>query len=390
MNKLYIEDEAGNVQVVPFDAEEITVGRDPGNTVVLPERNVSRKHARIRAENGHYRILDSGARYGLKLNGVRIGSDGHIFRPGDLALIGDFKVKLLAGDGALVEEPDAPPQAAKAVRRQTEQAEIIEDDEPKNPTVTLPEIEEVARQGWRSDFFDDEAVTRKRSVSKIAITGLLLVITVMLVALYILLTRETEVQPGKPSGGAVPASTQPGPSKALQEEPEPPPLPVPEPVVAPKGADARKEAVEAPANATKPEPVKPEPKKPDPKEVVKPEPKKPDPKEVVKPEPKKPEPKVAQADVKPPTPPPATPAGDACAKVDSALAGGRLGEAVGLLGQCGDRSDRVGEAYRRQGDALAGQGNVQGALSAYRNALRLFRDQTKKERLRAKITTLEN
>src|SRR6185503_15470220 len=45
--KLIIEDDEGRKTVVPFVRDEITIGRQEGNTIRLTERNVSRRHARL-------------------------------------------------------------------------------------------------------------------------------------------------------------------------------------------------------------------------------------------------------------------------------------------------------------------------------------------------------
>jgi ABC transport system ATP-binding/permease protein len=45
--KLVIEDDAGQRREVPLDRDEITIGRREDNVVHLPERNVSRRHARL-------------------------------------------------------------------------------------------------------------------------------------------------------------------------------------------------------------------------------------------------------------------------------------------------------------------------------------------------------
>ena len=47
MHKLIIEDDEGKAVVVPLIRDEISVGRQEGNTIRLTERNVSRKHARL-------------------------------------------------------------------------------------------------------------------------------------------------------------------------------------------------------------------------------------------------------------------------------------------------------------------------------------------------------
>ncbi|HEY8208902.1 MAG TPA: FHA domain-containing protein, partial [Myxococcaceae bacterium] len=72
MMKLIIEDDEGRKTVVPFVREEITIGRQEGNTIRLTERNVSRRHARLLRQNGHVVVEDLGSYNGIKINGERI------------------------------------------------------------------------------------------------------------------------------------------------------------------------------------------------------------------------------------------------------------------------------------------------------------------------------
>ena len=50
--KLIIKDDEGRKTVVPLVRDEITIGRQDGNTIRLTERNVSRRHARLVKDNG--------------------------------------------------------------------------------------------------------------------------------------------------------------------------------------------------------------------------------------------------------------------------------------------------------------------------------------------------
>src|SRR2546430_10172824 len=70
--KLIIEDDEGRKTVVPLVREEITIGRQDGNTIKLSERNVSRRHARLKKDNGSLLIEDLGSYNGVRVNGERI------------------------------------------------------------------------------------------------------------------------------------------------------------------------------------------------------------------------------------------------------------------------------------------------------------------------------
>jgi ABC transport system ATP-binding/permease protein len=92
--KLVIEDDEGNRQEIPVDGlDEVTLGRAPGNTVQLPERNVSRRHARIFTENGALLVEDLKSANGVLLNGQKVTSPRPL-QDGDLLRIGDYGVVL--------------------------------------------------------------------------------------------------------------------------------------------------------------------------------------------------------------------------------------------------------------------------------------------------------
>jgi hypothetical protein len=53
--------------------EMCTIGRDPGNSIVIPSDRVSRRHAVVRrTEEGTYQLMDMGSSNGTYLNGVRL------------------------------------------------------------------------------------------------------------------------------------------------------------------------------------------------------------------------------------------------------------------------------------------------------------------------------
>jgi predicted component of type VI protein secretion system len=103
-----IEDEAVTRTVVPFTAEELVIGRaSEGVGWRLPDRNVSRRHARFTRASGAIFIEDLGSLTGTRLNGERITSRRRL-RPGDLVEIGAFDLVVMPEDQA-GSGPDAPP-----------------------------------------------------------------------------------------------------------------------------------------------------------------------------------------------------------------------------------------------------------------------------------------
>jgi pSer/pThr/pTyr-binding forkhead associated (FHA) protein/tetratricopeptide (TPR) repeat protein len=112
--KLIIEDDEGRKTVVPLVREEITIGRQDGNTIKLSERNVSRRHARLKRENSSLVIEDLGSYNGVRVNGDRISGPTKI-KEGDLIEIGDYDL----GIQGRIELPVTPPPGQAKVGRTT-------------------------------------------------------------------------------------------------------------------------------------------------------------------------------------------------------------------------------------------------------------------------------
>lgn len=106
MFKLVIEDDEGNKTVVPVVRDEITIGRQEGNTIRLTERNVSRRHARLVREDDKVFLEEISARYGTRKNGERIDARTD-FGMGDVFSIGDYRLTLQS-EAADTKAPPAP------------------------------------------------------------------------------------------------------------------------------------------------------------------------------------------------------------------------------------------------------------------------------------------
>ncbi len=129
--KLIIEDDEGRKTVVPLARDEITIGRQEGNTIRLTERNVSRRHARLVKENGHVLIEDLGSYNGVRVNGEKITGPTRI-KEGDLVEIGDYDLGI---QGKL--EASMPTPAAGTVRPPTIPPGGMKTQPPVRPS-TLP------------------------------------------------------------------------------------------------------------------------------------------------------------------------------------------------------------------------------------------------------------
>ncbi|MCA9562192.1 MAG: FHA domain-containing protein [Myxococcales bacterium] len=125
MQKLVIEDEDGTQTLVPLVREEITIGREEGNTIRLTERNVSRRHARLHKDNGSLYFENIAARYGSKRNGAAV--NGRVpFKTGDVFVLGDFRLYLHSEDAAVQTQPGTPSQPQQQhLQEPTEKTALI-------------------------------------------------------------------------------------------------------------------------------------------------------------------------------------------------------------------------------------------------------------------------
>ncbi|NVJ07976.1 FHA domain-containing protein [Myxococcus sp. AM001] len=137
MLKLIIEDDEGRKTVVPFVRDEITIGRQEGNTIRLTERNVSRRHARLVRLNGHVVVEDLGSYNGTRINGERIAGQSPL-KEGDLVQIGDYDLALQAEGAANAVGPITTKVPAR--RPEPEPEEDDSDDEPEESEHTPPSL----------------------------------------------------------------------------------------------------------------------------------------------------------------------------------------------------------------------------------------------------------
>ncbi len=135
MLKLVIQDDEGKTTVVPLVRDEITIGRREGNTIRLTERNVSRRHARLRRANGAITIEDLESYNGVRVNGNLIEGE-RSFGESDRVQIGDYLIELRAEE---VERADSE-QATQRIERidPAEVAADAADEDSEAHTVPLP------------------------------------------------------------------------------------------------------------------------------------------------------------------------------------------------------------------------------------------------------------
>jgi pSer/pThr/pTyr-binding forkhead associated (FHA) protein len=75
-------------KVFQLEVGEITIGREVGNTIVISDAEISRRHAKLTWQGAGYFIDDAGSTNGTFVNGQRISAP-HILKPGDLVSLSE-------------------------------------------------------------------------------------------------------------------------------------------------------------------------------------------------------------------------------------------------------------------------------------------------------------
>ncbi len=93
-----------------LDTEEISIGRDISNDIVISDAEVSRHHARLRKQGNTYMLEDQGSTNGTFVDGQRLMGP-HLLRPGEMILLGE--------NVSLIYEPVAYEAGAVGMGQQT-------------------------------------------------------------------------------------------------------------------------------------------------------------------------------------------------------------------------------------------------------------------------------
>lgn len=108
MFAVVVSSRSGPEQRFVFDKPEVTIGRVPGNDLVLPHTSVSRRHARLLVQDERFLLVDLRSTNGTYVNGRRITTPIAVGEH-DLITIGDLRISIEEEEGPTTEWFPAPP-----------------------------------------------------------------------------------------------------------------------------------------------------------------------------------------------------------------------------------------------------------------------------------------
>jgi hypothetical protein len=128
------------------DRAEIVLGRDEGCDIVIPIRQISRQHLRIRMESGSALVEDLRSKNGTWVNGYRLTGRRELEDGDEIRIAKDIRLRFV-GSGATAPSttrvlPDVIPSGAMSglrMRLDPETREVRIKDEIVDPPLSLPQ-----------------------------------------------------------------------------------------------------------------------------------------------------------------------------------------------------------------------------------------------------------
>lgn len=161
---------------------ELYIGRDINNDIVVNDSEISRKHARLVMQAGGYVLEDLGSTNGTFVNGQRLMGP-HVVKPGELIMLGEnVSLAVEAGYDAdatmMASAPPAPTYAAPPPPRQEPAAQAQQSPLPR------PMYTGQVPQGPAEPYFEpiQEPQARNRTMLYAGIGCLVVVLCLMLLA----------------------------------------------------------------------------------------------------------------------------------------------------------------------------------------------------------------
>ncbi len=95
-----------------LEGDQLTIGRDSTNTIVINDAEVSRRHARLTLQGGKYLIEDLGSTNGTFVNNIRL-SGPHVLKSGELISLGEqitlvFEALSFDPNATMMSQPPRP------------------------------------------------------------------------------------------------------------------------------------------------------------------------------------------------------------------------------------------------------------------------------------------
>lgn len=117
----------------PIEQDEFVIGRGGDCDIILPERQVSRYHAKIMREDGKYILHDLNSKNGTHLNGIQVKGSAPLRDGDEIQIALCVKLVFVGTDATLPLTFEAPEREGNLVLDEKQRAVIINNEELQPP-----------------------------------------------------------------------------------------------------------------------------------------------------------------------------------------------------------------------------------------------------------------
>ena len=195
-------------QAVEITREVITIGRLPECEVMLSDALISRRHAEVRREDTHYRIVDLNSLNGVYVNNLRVSNE--LLAPGDVITVGGVQILFedslpleLNQEAPAADQEISPAAAAlmgeEIIKPVSEVGQVMQlEFRPESgPGLPAPVFEQKANQNFFILYQVARALNSTNSLDELLDLTLTLIFQVINVerGVILLLNEQDELQP---------------------------------------------------------------------------------------------------------------------------------------------------------------------------------------------------
>ena len=211
MVRLYIEDPQGSVKNPEFDLDEITIGRASDNTIVLPDRNISRHHLRMSWDGNSWILEDAGSKYGAEYAEEPLNGPTKLI-PQAYIIIGDYRIKLVSDS-----------RMAKASQEKVSQMFVPEDQKRTQTEQFIAPQPEPQEEDLDGDLDWEETEQIQKKSGKGLWIGLVVIALILLGGGYAWLSGNSKKSKTENEPNAKLQQPEPTPKPKKIKKPSPPP-----------------------------------------------------------------------------------------------------------------------------------------------------------------------
>lgn len=122
---LFVREGELSGQSIPVDSDEFLIGRGTNCNLMLPERQVSRHHAKIIRQQNHYIVRDLGSKNGTHVNGNQVVGSADLHDGDELQIALAVKMVFIGSEATVPLSFEPPEPAARLLLEEAKRTVVV-------------------------------------------------------------------------------------------------------------------------------------------------------------------------------------------------------------------------------------------------------------------------